>query len=89
MRGSATSGAWSCTIEVARDGPGITGLRVATYLLVSVASVLFIAVVVYGYVKLGQASSALDAVLDRPGVPSLPPPIPSSFAPIPSSGFSG
>ena len=44
----------------ARESSGMTALRVVTYVLTSLASLLFIAVVVYGYVQVQQLRSSLE-----------------------------
>lgn len=52
-----------------RDGTAMTALRVTAYVLTSLASLLFIAVVIYGYVQIGRAQAALEQL--GTGVPSF------------------
>lgn len=58
-----------------RDGTAMTALRITAYVLTSLASLLFIAVVIYGYVQLGRAQSALEQLgtgfpsVEAPAVP--------------------
>lgn len=50
-----------------RDSAVLTTLRVLTYVLTSLASLLFIALVIYGAVRLGQFQTALDRVTEVVG----------------------
>ncbi|MBW0119097.1 hypothetical protein, partial [Pseudonocardia abyssalis] len=52
-----------------RDGTAMTALRGTAYVLTSLASLLFIAVVIYGYVQLGRAQAALEQL--GGGFPSI------------------
>lgn len=68
-----------------RDGRAMTALRATAYVLTSLASLLFIAVVIYGVIQLGRAQSALEDLyggtptpsFDLPAAPDpLAPPLP-------------
>jgi hypothetical protein len=50
-------------VPAPRDSGGMVALRVVTYVLTSLASLLFIVLVIYGYVQLQQARAALDDAL--------------------------
>jgi hypothetical protein len=54
-----------------RDGRAMTVLRATAYVLTSLASLLFIAVVVYGVIQFGRAQSALEDLYGGVGVPSF------------------
>lgn len=54
-----------------RDGRAMTALRATAYVLTSLASLLFIAVVVYGVIQLAQARSALEDLYGGVGVPTF------------------
>jgi hypothetical protein len=54
-----------------RDGRAMTVLRATAYVLTSLASLLFIAVVVYGVIQLGRAQSALEDLYGGVGTPSF------------------
>lgn len=58
-----------------RDGRAMTILRATAYVLTSLASLLFIAVVVYGVIQLGQARSALEDLYGGVGVPTFETPV--------------
>lgn len=61
-----------------RDGRTVTALRVTAYVLTSLASLLFIAVVVYGVVQLNRAQAALEQLstsvpsFELPATPDVP-----------------
>lgn len=54
-----------------RDGRAMQVLRVVTYVLTSLASLLFIVLAIYGYVRYQQSLSALDGLLsgNQPVIP--------------------
>jgi hypothetical protein len=54
-----------------RDGRAMTVLRAIAYVLTSLASLLFIAVVIYGVIQLGRAQSALEDLYGGVGTPSF------------------
>ncbi|MFC4944170.1 hypothetical protein [Pseudonocardia sp. GCM10023141] len=58
-------------VRVPRDGSGMAALRVITYILTSLASLLFIVLVVYGYLQLRNIGAALDGL--GGGLPSFAP----------------
>lgn len=63
-----------------RDGRAVTALRVTAYVLTSLASLLFIAVVVYGAVQLDRAQAALEQL--STSIPSIEvPPAPDVVLP--------
>ncbi|MHA6785549.1 hypothetical protein ACVGOW_31810 [Pseudonocardia saturnea] len=67
-----------------RDGRAMTVLRATAYVLTSLASLLFIAVVVYGVIQLGRAQSALEDLYGGIGTPSFDlPATPDPLAPPP------
>lgn len=67
-----------------RDGRAMTVLRATAYVLTSLASLLFIAVVVYGVIQLGRAQSALEELSGGIGTPSFDlPATPDPLAPPP------
>lgn len=47
-------------VTVARDGRGMATLRVIAYVLTSLASLLFIALVIYGYFQLRNLQAVLE-----------------------------
>lgn len=53
-------------VSVARDGKAMATLRVIAYVLTSLASLLFIALVVYGYFQLRNLQALFE------GFPSIP-----------------
>lgn len=57
-------------VTVARDGRGMATLRVITYILASLASLLFIALVIYGYLQLRNLQAALEGFTGS--FPSIP-----------------
>lgn len=54
-----------------RDGRAMTILRATAYVLTSLASLLFIAVVVYGAIQLGRVQGALEDLSGGVDVPSF------------------
>lgn len=54
-----------------RDGRAMTVLRATAYVLTSLASLLFIAVVIYGVIQIGRAQSALEDLYGGIGTPSF------------------
>lgn len=74
---------------VARDSDMITTLRIATYLLTSLASVVFLGLVVFGYVQVLQLRDSFESTFGSGGsLPSfeLPPTPPPLEAPLPPPG---
>lgn len=63
-----------------RDGRAMTILRATAYVLTSLASLLFIAVVIYGVIQLGRAQSALEEL--GTSIPSVELP-PTADVPLP------
>lgn len=62
----------------------MTILRATAYVLTSLASLLFIALVIYGAVQLSRAQSALEDLYGGLGTPSFDlPPLPDPLAPLP------
>jgi hypothetical protein len=61
-------------VPTPRDSGGMVALRVVTYVLTSLASLLFIALVVFGYVQYQQARTALEDALGglQPPAVSVP-----------------
>lgn len=53
------------------ESPTMTGLRAVTYTLTSVASLLFIALVIYGYLKVGQMQAAFEGAFGPAGFPTV------------------
>lgn len=62
-------------VRVPRDSGGMATLRVIAYLLTSLASLLFIVLVIYGYIEIGKLQTALDGVF-KGGLPQIPLPTP-------------
>lgn len=60
---------WPTTPQESR---GMTTLRATAYLLTSLASLLFVALVIYGYVQYQQAASALEDAFGGLGIPTAP-----------------
>jgi hypothetical protein len=58
-------------VPVPRDSGAILALRVVTYVLTSLASLLFIALVVYGYVQLQQLRTAFEDAFGGLATPSV------------------
>lgn len=58
-----------------KDGRAMTVLRATAYLLTSLASLLFIALVIYGVVQFDRAQTALEDLYGGLGTPTfeLPP----------------
>lgn len=70
---------------VVTDARGMVALRAITYVLVSLASIVFLLLATFGYVKYRQAQTALEQLGSLFGssssaVPGLAP----TFAPIPT-----
>jgi hypothetical protein len=58
-------------VPTPRDSGGMVALRVVAYVLTSLASLLFIVLVVYGYVQYQQARTALQDALSGLQPPSV------------------
>jgi hypothetical protein len=70
-------------VSAPRDRGALPALRGTAYVLTSLASLLFIAIVIYGYVQLNRTQTTLEDALDHLPVPSLadpasPPPAPAA-----------
>jgi hypothetical protein len=61
-------------VPAPRDSGAMVGLRVTAYVLTSLASLLFIVLVIYGYMQLQQARAALEDALSglQPPAVSVP-----------------
>jgi hypothetical protein len=70
-------------VSAPRNRGALAALRGTAYVLTSLASLLFIAVVIYGYVQLNRTQTTLEDAVDHLPVPSLadpasPPPAPAA-----------
>ena len=66
-----------------RDRGALPALRGTAYVLTTLASLLFIAIVIYGSVQLNRTQTTLEDAVDHLSVPSLanpasPPPAPAA-----------
>jgi hypothetical protein len=58
-------------VPVPQDSGGMVALRALAYILTSLASLLFIVLVIYGYVQFRQAQAAVEDLFGAGGAPSF------------------
>jgi hypothetical protein len=73
-------------VPVPQDSGGVLALRCLAYVLTSLASLLFIALVAYGYVQFNRAQTALEDVFGGGEVPTFELPTAPPAAPLSPGG---
>ena len=68
-------------MTVPRDRSALPALRGTAYVLTSLASLLFIAIVIYSYAQLNRTQTTLEDAVDHLSVPSLANPASPPLAP--------
>ena len=59
-------------VVIERESAGMTTLRAITYVLCSLAALVFLAVVIYGYLQLREVGAALEQLGSFPGPTPAP-----------------